>query len=112
MKETKEIVENILRMEASDYDLTDPSEIVTSGKTIQIIRQEKHGANILPHDIEKVMEQESENEESDDCISVDDMETYESGQEIDVEAAELKEVIEKKRKKRNYVEFKKDYEKM
>ncbi|MHA1424026.1 MAG: hypothetical protein ACTSSD_18235 [Candidatus Thorarchaeota archaeon] len=40
MKDTKEIVENILQSEASDYDLADPAEIVTSGKTIQIIRGE------------------------------------------------------------------------
>ena len=37
LKDTKEIVENILPMKASDYDLTEPSDIVTSGKTIQII---------------------------------------------------------------------------
>lgn len=110
MKETKEIVENILQMKASDYDLTDPSEIVTSGKTIQIDRREEPEANVLPDDTEEVMGECSENEEIVDgeCVSIDDMETYESSQEIDIEAAELKEGIEKKKKKRNYLEFKKD----
>ena len=110
IKETKEIVENILQMKASDYDLTDPSEIVTSGKTIQIVRREEPEANVLPDDTEEVMGECSENEEIVDgeCVSIDDMETYESSQEIDIEAAELKEGIEKKKKKRNYLEFKKE----
>ncbi|MHA1864426.1 MAG: hypothetical protein ACTSWA_11710 [Candidatus Thorarchaeota archaeon] len=114
MKETKEIVENILQMEASDYDLTDPSEIVTSGKTIQISREEETESNVLPEDTEELMGECSENEEivNGDCVSLEDMETYESGQEIDIEVTELKEGIEKKKKKRNYLEFRKDYKEM
>ncbi len=117
MKETKEIVENILQMEASDYDLADPSEIVTSGKTVQIMRHENHEVNIIPDDTEELMEDCSENEEIVDgeCISLEDMETYEPCQEIDLsdfEVTELKEGIEKKKKKRNYIDFRKDYEEM
>ncbi len=114
MKETKEIVENILQMKASDYDLTDPSEIVTSGKTIQIIRKESQEANVLPNDTEEIMDDCSENEEiiEGNCVSLDDMESYESGQDIDIEVTELKEGIEKKKKKRNYLEFRKDCKEM
>jgi len=114
MKETKEIVENILQMEASDYDLSDSSEIVTSGKTIQISREEETESNVLPEDTEELMGECSENEEivNGDCVSLEDMETYESGQEIDIEITELKEGIEKKKKKRNYLEFRKDYKEM
>ena len=116
MKETKEIVENILLMEASDYDLADPSEIVTSGKTVQIMRHKEHDANTLPHGTEEFMEEEcSENEDIIDgeCINLEDIETYEPCQEIDLsdfEVTELKEGIEKKKKKRNYIDFRKDYE--
>ena len=117
MKETKEIVENILQMEASDYDLADSSEIVTSGKTVQIMRHKEIDANTLPEDTEEFMEEEcSENEVIVDgeCISLEDMENYEPCQEveIDFEVTELKEGIEKKKKKRNYVEYRKDYEEM
>jgi hypothetical protein len=45
-----------------------------------------------------------------ECVSLEDLESYEPGQEIDIEVAELKEGIEKKKKKRNYIEFRKDYE--
>jgi hypothetical protein len=114
MKETKEIVENILQIESSDYDLADSSEIVTSGKTIQIMRHEENETNILPHDTEELLEDCPENEEivDEECISLDDMETYEPCQEIetDFEVTELKEGIEKKKKKRNYIDFRKDYE--
>jgi hypothetical protein len=112
MKDTKEIVENILQTEASDYDLADPSEIVTSGKTIQIIRSETTETNILPTDTEEMMECCDEDSVMVDgeCVSLEDLETYEPGQEIDIEVSELKEGIEKKKKKRNYMEFRKDYE--
>jgi len=113
MKETKDIVENILQSEASEYDLADSSEIVTSGKTIQIIRNEAADANILPSDTEEMMEccDEDSVMVEGECVSLEDLETYEPGQEIDVEVAELKEGIEKKKKKRNYIEFRKDYDK-
>jgi len=113
VKETKEIVENILQFGASDYDLADPSEIVTSGKTIQIIRSETSEANVLPTDTEEMMECCDEDSVMVDgeCVRIENLESYESGQEIDIEVAELKEGIEKKKKKRNYMEFKKDYEK-
>ncbi len=87
MKETKEIVENILQIESSDYDLADSSEIVTSGKTIQIMRHEENETNILPHDTEELLEDCPENEEivDEECISLDDMETYEPCQEIETD---------------------------
>ncbi len=112
LKDTKEIVENILHMKASDYDLSDPSEIVTSGKAIQIIERESHETNVLPSETEEMMECDSDEALIDgDCISLERLESYETGQEIDFEVSELKEGIEKKKKKRNYIEFKKDYEK-
>jgi hypothetical protein len=112
MKDTKEIVENILHMKASDYDLSDPSEIVTSGKAIQIIERESHETNVLPSETEEMMECDSDEALVEgECISLERLESYEPGQEIDFEVTELKEGIEKKKKKRNYIEFKKDYEK-
>ncbi|MHA1389529.1 MAG: hypothetical protein ACTSR9_13945 [Candidatus Thorarchaeota archaeon] len=122
MKDTKEIVENILQSEASDYDLADPAEIVTSGKTIQIIRGETAETNILPTDTEEMMECCEDTEEmmecceedsvmvDGECVSLEDLESYEPGQEIDVEVSELKEGIEKRKKRRNYIEFRLDYE--
>ncbi|MGY5879375.1 MAG: hypothetical protein RTV31_03945 [Candidatus Thorarchaeota archaeon] len=112
MKDTKEIVENILQSEASDYDLADSSEIVTSGKTIQIIRGESADTNILPENTEEMMECCDEDSVMVDgeCVGLESLESYEPGQEIDIEVAELKEGIEKKKKKRNYIEFRKDYE--
>ena len=115
-KETKEIVENILQNESSDYDLADSSEIVTSGKTVQIMRNENHEVNTIPDETEELMEECSENEEivDEESISLEDMETYEPDQEIEIEfeVTELQEGIEKKKKKRNYIEYRKEYEEM
>ena len=115
MKDTREIVENILQSKASDYDLTKPSDIVTSGKTIQIIRGGTGGTNVLPDDTEEILDQCDDESVMVDgkCVRLEDLESYEPIQEIemDIEVTELKEGIEKKKKKRNYIEFKKDYEK-
>jgi hypothetical protein len=112
MKDTKEIVDNILHMKASDYDLSDPSEIVTSGKAIQLISREDKEANVLPSETEEMMECESDEVLIEgECISLERLESYETSQDFDFEVTELKEGIEKKKKKRNYIEFKKDYEK-
>jgi hypothetical protein len=113
MKDTKEIVENILQSKASDYDLADSSEIVTSGKTIQIIRSGTNETNVLPADTEELIDYCDEDEIMVDgkCVRLEDLESYDSGHEIGIEAADLKEGIEKKKKKRNYIEFRKDYEK-
>ncbi len=113
MKDTKEIVENILQSKPSDYDLAKPGEIVTSGKTIQIIRGGVGGTNVLPKETEEILEQcDDESVMIDgECIRIEDLGSYEPIQEIDVEVTELKDDFEKKKKKRNYIEFKKDYDK-
>jgi hypothetical protein len=59
---------------------------------------------------------DQEHEESADGLSseesaIEHMESYESTQDIDVEAEEVKDRVEKKKKRRNYVEFRPDYEK-
>ncbi|TFG27260.1 hypothetical protein EU528_13145 [Candidatus Thorarchaeota archaeon] len=99
-------------MSASEYDLSDPSDIVTSGKTIQIVRRGTAETNILPKETEEIMERCSDEETMIDgvCVRLEDLGSYEPGQEIDVEVSELKEGIEKKKKKRNYIEFRKDYD--
>ncbi len=43
--------------------------------------------------------------------SMEDMETYETTQELDFEVDEVKDCLEKKKKRRNYIEFRSDYEK-
>ena len=77
MKDTKEIVENILQVKASEYDLTDSSEIVTSGKTIQLIRGESNEPNILPSETEEMMECCSEDETMIDgeCVNLESLDS-------------------------------------
>ncbi len=92
-KETREILDNILQMKKSEYEILEPSTESSASK---------------PPD--------QEHEESADGLSseesgMEQMESYESTQEIDVEAEEVKDSLEKKKKRRNYVEFRPDYEK-
>ncbi len=100
MKETREILDNILRMEKSDYELLESSTESITSKPSGHKRPDR--TNVLPSEADSLSHDEE---------NIDNMETYESTQEIDFEADEIKECLEKKKKKRNYIEFRPDYEK-
>ena len=100
MKETREILENILHMKKSEYEMLEES---TASLTSKPIDQKEHdGTNVLPGEADSMMSDEG---------SMEDMETYESTQEMDFEVDDVKDCVEKKKKRRNYIEFRSDYEK-
>lgn len=53
----------------------------------------------------------SGNETEDVDKPMDDIENYEPTQETDFKADEIKDCLEKKKKRRNYIEFRSNYEK-
>jgi hypothetical protein len=97
MKETKEILENILQMKKSDYELT--KTISASSPELQD-EEESEEPNVLSGNPEGTSKEEQEV-----------MENYESTQVMDFEVDEVKDCLEKKKKRRNYLEFRPDYEK-
>ncbi|MFW9834239.1 MAG: hypothetical protein ACFFEK_09610 [Candidatus Thorarchaeota archaeon] len=97
MKETKEILANILQMKKSDYELT--KAISVSSQELQD-EEETEKPNVLSGDAEDTSKEEQEV-----------MEDYESTQVMDFEVDEVKDCLEKKKKRRNYLEFRPDYEK-
>ncbi|MFX1605143.1 MAG: hypothetical protein ACFFDD_04495 [Promethearchaeota archaeon] len=97
-KETREILANILQMKNSEYEILEPS--ATSSKPSEQKREDQ--ANDLSGAID---------EEASEVHARESMESYESTQEIDFEADEVKDCLEKKKKRRNYIEFRPDYEK-
>lgn len=113
MKDSKEIVENILRMKSLDYELTDHSDIVTSRKSILVEQVAEQEVNVLPQRMDdEAQGAEEEATEQGENITIEDMETYQPIQEIDFEVSEVKEGFEKKKKRRNYIEFRPDYSKI
>ena len=99
LKETREILDDILHMKKSEYETIQPSSVSSTPKP----KEEKQAetANILPGDNEAIMSEEEQAE----------MESYEPTQEMDFEVDEVKDCLEKKKKRRNYIEFRPDYEK-
>ncbi len=114
MKDSKEIVENILRMRDSDYELSDRSEILTSRKAILFQKRPEQEANVLPHSTEADTESTHGEEEvvREDCITIENIESYQPAQELHFEVSDVKDGFEKKKKRRNYIEFKPDYAKI
>lgn len=99
MKETKEILENILRMKKSEYEMPEPSATSLTSKPFD--QKEPADTNVIS------CEAESESSEEG---AMEDMESYETSQELDFEVDEVKDCVEKKKKRRNYIEFRPDYE--
>ena len=97
MKETKEILENILQMKKSDYELT---KTISASSPELRDEEESEEPNVLSGDAEGTSKEEQEV-----------MENYESTQAMDFEVDEVKDCLEKKKKRRNYLEFRPDYEK-
>jgi hypothetical protein len=98
-KETRDIIENILNANASDYDLSEVSGERPPEKSKEKVYIE-NGANVLVSDID------GENNH------LEEMGSYQPCQEVDFEAIEVKDCFEKKKKRRNYIEFKADYVKI
>jgi len=84
-------------MKKSEYELLEPS---VSPKSAD----KKHGSssNVIS---------ENTDQASSDERAMDEMESYKPTQEMDFEVDEIKECLEKKKKRRNYIEFRPDYEK-
>lgn len=100
MKETREILDNILRMKKSEYEMLEPS--TTSFASKQFGQKGLNETNVLSGKADTATRKDD---------SMADMESYESTQKMDFKVDEIKDCLEKKKKRRNYLEFRPDYEK-
>jgi hypothetical protein len=100
MKETREILDNILQMKKSEYEILESSTASITSKPSDVKRHDR--TNVLPIEADSIQHDEG---------TINNMETYEPTQVMDFEADEIKDCVEKKKKKRNYIEFRPDYEK-
>jgi hypothetical protein len=93
-KKTREILEEILQMEKAEYRMVEFASTVAETKPDCI---DNGTTNPLPG--------------GEDSVEMDfeELESYEPTDKINCEAATVKESLEKKKKKRNYIEFRPDY---
>jgi len=98
-KEARDIIENILRENTAEYDLTETSSMESRIESEKKVHFE-NGANVLVSDVDR------------GSNSLDEIGEYQPCQELDFEAKEVKDCFEKKKKRRNYVEFRSDYVKI
>jgi hypothetical protein len=93
-KKTREILEEILQMEKAEYRMVEISSTVAETKPESI---DNGVVNPLPGECEPA------------DVDFEELESYEPTDKINCEAATVKESLEKKKKKRNYIEFRPDY---
>ncbi|MHA1934157.1 MAG: hypothetical protein ACW97A_02650 [Candidatus Thorarchaeota archaeon] len=112
-KETKEILENVLCIKKEEYEFLEGAETIEVESPTKKILQEESEVNVLPSETEEMM---SEVEKKDVSVpssppsDLEDLENYTPTQEAPPEAVNAKEIFEKKRKKRSYLEFREEYE--
>jgi hypothetical protein len=94
-KETKEILNNILQMKKSEYDLF---ESPPASRPAKLSNEQQDNVNVLSGNETVVVDE-----------SMEGMENYEPTQETDFKADEIKDCLEKKKKRRNYIEFRSRY---
>ncbi len=86
-------------MKKSDYEILEISSSTTSKQEVKEVNDE---TNVLPGDASTLLSREG---------TPEDVENYQSNQELDFEVEDVKDCLEKKKKRRNYIEFRSDYEK-
>ncbi|RDE13227.1 MAG: hypothetical protein C4K49_08870 [Candidatus Thorarchaeota archaeon] len=113
-KETKEILENIVKLRKTEYELMESAESVKVGSPFDDVVRNESRPNVLPGQVHKAPQDEDHRESEEKEIQVhdrgsEDFEDYKPTTEIKLDAHQAKETFEKKRKHRNYAEFRFDY---
>jgi len=111
-KKTKDILaEEVTDSKKTEYDEIEVSETDQTGSSLLDVVQKERNQNALPEDGEEVSaDVEEEVDSATNSMIAEDCPDYSSTQEIHFESKEAEENFEKK-KKRNYLEFRKEHEK-
>ncbi|TXT54934.1 MAG: hypothetical protein BAJATHORv1_50187 [Candidatus Thorarchaeota archaeon] len=113
-KGTKEVLENILKDRKTEYELLGSTETIRVGSPIEEIVEEEAVTNILPGDAEEIIEESEQVEVAsediqDEMNELDSLVEYKAMIQVEFPVRDAKDEYEKKRKKRNYIEFRFDY---
>lgn len=113
-KETKDLLENIAKLRKTEYDLMETTEAVKVGSPFDDVLSGESRSNVLPGQARTVLQEEGHQESDEKEIQVHDhdgeeFEDYKPTIEVKLDAQQAKEIFEKKRKHRNYAEFRFDY---
>lgn len=113
-KETKDILENIIRLTKTEYDLMEKTEATKVESPFDDVVRSESRSNVLPGQARTVLREEGHQEPDEKEIQVhdhdgEDFEDYKPTIEVKLDAQQAKEIFEKKRKHRNYAEFRFDY---
>jgi len=111
-KKTKDILaEEVTDSKKTEYDEIEVSETDQTRSSLVDMVQKERGQNALPEDSEEVSaDAEEKADAATNTMITEDCPDYSSTQEIHFESKEAEETFEKK-KKRNYLEFREEYEK-
>jgi hypothetical protein len=109
-KETREILENLFRDDLGSYELTEERQTKTTDQE-EPAEPLKGDENVLTAQAVLLLSDTGEPLDRGrvNPVGVAGLERYLPPHEVNFEATEAKESFEKKKKKRNYVEFRADY---
>ncbi len=108
--ETKEILENILKLRKAEYDFIEEAKSVTVGNPMEQILRDESAENVLPGASDEILSEGDEVVvEKPVEMNFEDLENYTQAQEIESEPTKTKAILEKTKKRRNYIEFRDEY---
>ncbi len=111
-KETKEILENVIRGHKAKYAFINEGQTVVVSNPIERVAKDAGKINVLEtkpeHGLEK--EVEIEDKSKSEPSETEGMENYQPNREVGDPRSEIKKVVQRDRKRRNYVNLRDEYE--
>ncbi|MFW9919975.1 MAG: hypothetical protein ACFFED_10265 [Candidatus Thorarchaeota archaeon] len=109
-KETKEILEDVLLAKEEEYGCIDCAETIRVKNPMEKVLKEETSAPRMKSQAEAIMEESKQESGTVAPAQNHDLESYQPPEEIRAMRENgAKEISEKEKKKRAYLEFKKDY---
>ena len=109
-KKTKDILEeNFIKVKKAEYVLAEPAESIDSENPMGEVLQ--RDVNVLPGETDEILSEDKVEESEVDTPDIEHGQ-YAPEEKTQVEPELTKKVIEKKKKMRNYIEFRDEYEQL
>ena len=109
-KETKEILEDVLLAKEEEYGCIDCAGTISVKNPMEKVIKEEAPAQQMKSQSEAIMEEATREEQTASPQQNHDLESYQPPEELRISKENgVKEISDKEKKKRAYIEFKKDY---
>jgi hypothetical protein len=111
-KETKEILENVIRGHRAKYAFVNEGQSVVVSNPMESVAKDSAKINVLETKSEDGLEKEGGEDDKSkfEAPETKGMENYQPNREVGDPESEIRKVVQRDRKRRNYVNLREEYE--